>query len=198
MRLAGLRGPMADLPDSLNELDLGNRLHFLLALPLEHFADATVRCLVERQEENELREANLAVPVRIHHFEDSRCVVFEVLRDVLLANKFSKVVRCYAVQEVCVRHHGLAFVLLGSKHLEHLFGRSEETNLVLVFAADQVRSGRFALIALRLLFCRCIKPYCQGNHQKAHLGVESGLLAALLVLVPTERLGLNGCAPGEE
>jgi len=76
MRLAGLHGPMADLPDSLNELDLGNRHHFLLALSLEHFADATVRCLVERQEENELREANLAVPVRIHHFEDSRCVFF--------------------------------------------------------------------------------------------------------------------------
>ena len=138
MRLASLRRPMANLSDSLNELDLGYRHHVFLALPLEYFADATVRRLIKCQEEDKLREANLAVPVRIHHLEDARGVIFQILSDVFLANEFSKVVRRNAVQKVCVRHHRLAFVLLSGKHLEHFFGRSEETDLVLVFAADQV------------------------------------------------------------
>ena len=80
-------------------------------------------------------------------------------------HQLALIVGCEAIKEVTVAHLGLAFlVFLGGEDLKHFFGGSEESNLVLVVAADTVRSRRLTQIRI-FLPASNIKSQYSWSHQ---------------------------------
>jgi len=147
--------------DLLSEL----LLRQLVIVLFEDTSHRSSRCLVNSQEENKLSETNetIAVGVSILHYCGR--VILNVGIDSLSLHQLALIVRCEAIKEVTVAHLGLAFlVFLGGEDLKNFFGGSEESNLVLVVAADTVRSRRLTQIRI-FLPASNVKSQYSWSHQ---------------------------------